>query len=241
MKKTYILIFAMFILALLISELRLNYKTKELQDQILALQNPSLTIKNDETNKTTIIQEPISNDELSQYIEQRSQSFGIDPKIVKTIIAIESKNNPYALGVISNKPKTIILALSGNENIEIKNNENSTLVSLLPKDAKTASDLFEILQIYKAQWDIKTIDYGLMQINHETILSYDLQPKEIYLNTHYNIAIGIDVLKTCFNRFKDNQFNTIECYNKGMNKDKLDQSNDYYEKFIKEYKRKYAS
>lgn len=175
--------------------------------------------------------------EITAFVEQRSSEFGIDPKIVKTIINIESNNKPFALGIVSNNAQSIVSALSDNKNIVISNNQNSKFVSLVPNNEQAAKELFDMILMYKDEWGIVSIDYGLMQINHATIVSYELEPKEIYLNPYYNIALGIDILKSCYNLFPKDQFNTIECYNKGVDKKKLNNSNDYYNKFITEYKR----
>lgn len=175
--------------------------------------------------------------EITAFVEQRSSEFGIDPKIVKTIINIESNNKPFALGIVSNNAQSIVSALSDNKNIVISNNPNSKFVSLVPNNEQAAKELFDMILMYKDEWGIVSIDYGLMQINHATIVSYELEPKEIYLNPYYNIALGIDILKSCYNLFPKDQFNTIECYNKGVDKKKLNNSNDYYNKFINEYKR----
>ena len=177
------------------------------------------------------------NAEIDSFVVQRASDFGIDPKIVKTIINIESRNQRFAIGIVSTKSESIVKALSGNDNIIISNVLKSKFVSLIPKDETSAKDLFDVIQAHKDDWGIEAIDYGLMQINHDTIVSYELEPKEIYLNPYYNIAMGVDVLKSCYNMFSKNQFNVIECYNKGTDKTKLDSHNDYYTKFINEYRK----
>lgn len=170
------------------------------------------------------------------WYQQRARDLGIEPKIVKTIIQIESGNKQYAIGLKSDNPSVVLNAL-GSENVEISNKSNSKFISLIPKDEKSAERVFDLIEKNINEWEISMVDYGLMQINRDTILSYELNPKDIYLNPHYNVAVGIDVLKSCYNLFPKSQFNTIECYNKGVDKRKLDNSNDYYNKFIEEFKR----
>ena len=242
-------------------EIRLQNKDDEIQKSIFDLQNKIIamqeTVKENSkiapkkeqniqiaTPKIQSQSQPLFNieqvgnkKEITAFVEQRSSEFGIDPKIVKTIINIESNNKPFALGIVSNNAQSIVSALSGNKNIVISNNPNSKFVSLVPNNEQAAKELFDMILMYKDEWGIISIDYGLMQINHDTIVSYELEPKEIYLNPYYNIALGIDILKSCYNLFPKDQFNTIECYNKGVDKKKLNNSNDYYNKFINEYKR----
>ena len=254
---TLFLLLGSIVLMAIIFEFRLQNKDEQfqkaifdLQNQIANLQNPSKGSKKaveqtQKEQKTYIKQEqPLFNveqigdtKELTNFLEERSVSLGIDPKIVKTIINIESNNKPFAMGIVSNKAGLIASSLSNNANLSITNKENTRFVSIVPQNKKIAGELFDIILSHQAEWDILSIDYGLMQVNHNTIVSYELEPKEIYLNPYYNIALGIDILKSCYNLFPKDQFNTIECYNKGVDKKRLDKSDDYYNKFITEYKR----
>ena len=261
---TLFLLLGIIVLLAIIFELRMQMKDDEMQTTMQQLQNKIILLQTtlQETESKDVItknkgakieqlqkveeiqQEPLfkipqvgNKKELTSFVEDRASSFGIDPKIVKTIINIESKNNPFAMGIISENAQAIAMALSNNDNITISSPGKGKLVSIVAKDEDTAKALYDVVQSHKNEWKIVTVDYGLMQVNHDTILSYELDPKEIYINQYYNIAVGIDVLKSCFNMFPKNQFNTIECYNKGVDKKKLDNSDTYYNKFIAEYKR----
>ena len=257
------LMIAIMVLMWGIFELRLRSKDSDMENEIAILKakievleefqgfKSKMTDKNS-TNKqskvainksfkkeqqTSIFDEEfLKNHEFVSWYQQRARDLGIEPKIVKTIIKIESGNNKYAIGLKSNNPSLVLNAFGG-ENVEISNKSNSKFISLIPKDEKSAERVFDLIEKNIDEWEISMVDYGLMQINRDTILAYELNPKEIYLNPHYNVAVGIDVLKSCYNLFPKNQFNTIECYNKGVDKRKLDNSNDYYNKFIEEFKR----
>ena len=263
---TLFLVLGIIVLMAIVFELRLQNRNDDMQKSVFELQKTIISLEdalsqitnkvsnrknisqqkeqNKENQQNVASQEPLfkipqigNKKELTEFMEERATNLGIDPKIVKTIINIESKNNPFAIGIVSNDPKAIVEALRDNENILVGYKTNSKFVSIIPKNENIANDLYDVLQKNKDDWGIVSIDYGLMQVNHETILAYELEPKDIYLNSYYNIALGIDVLKSCYNLFPKNQFNTIECYNKGVDKRKLDNSNDYYNKFIEEFKR----
>ena len=171
---------------------------------------------------------------INDWVLTRSADQAIQPKITQTIIQIESGGNKYAIGIVSPNAGEIAKVIN-RDKVDVRLN-GSNLLALFPKDRASAEELFDALNENKAAWGIKAIDYGLMQINDKTIDGYGLVPKDIYLNPFYNIAVGIDVLRGCYNYFGKNQFDMIECYNKGMNKDRL-QSYDYYDRFIAEFRR----
>lgn len=179
----------------------------------------------------------INDDDIKDFTVQRATEYGIDPKIIDTIIKIESSNNRYAIGVISDNSREIYDGLNNEENrkyINMKISSNERFISFMPKNKEVAEQLFDYLNENKEALNIKTMDYGIMQINHDTINGYGLDQKEIFLNPFYNVALGIDVLQTCFKKFPTSQFYTIECYNKGLSENRL-VNLDYYDKFIAQY------
>lgn len=179
-------------------------------------------------------------DTLKNFTIQRASEYGIEPKIIETIIEIESGNNLYAIGVISDNSRSIFDSLNNEENrkyINMKISSNEKFISFLPTSKEVAEQLFDYLNENKEALNIKTMDYGIMQINHDTINGYGLNQKDVFLNPYYNVALGIDVLQTCFKKFPNSQFYTIECYNKGLRQNKLNNL-DYYDKFIAQYNKK---
>lgn len=185
-------------------------------------------------NALVNIQRP--NIELKKWIEIRAHVNGIDPKIIRAIAKIESNNNIYAIGITSVEAEKIAKQIPSNVKTTLSSNKK--YLSLHPKNKLSAEKLFEFINLNLNSYDIKAVDYGLMQINHNTIKSYGfgyVGRKQIYLNPYYNVTLGIDILKKCSDKF-DNILYMIECYNKGINSNKLHKG-DYYSKFLKAYQK----
>lgn len=225
----------------------------EIYKEILSDDNSSLVMLNDEPKLTSLYDnltiddgsatsekaiQKARNKELSKFISDRASDLGIDPKIIVSLISTESKGNKYAIGIVAQNANFIYDRLN-NDNNRAKMkliNGGGKYISIVPQDEVVAEQLYDYLNANMDELGITTMDYGIMQINHHTLLSYELDPKQIYLNEFYNIAVGIDILKSCSNLFANNQEYTIECYNKGTDSSKF-ASLDYYNKFLMNYRK----
>ncbi|NLY04463.1 MAG: lytic transglycosylase domain-containing protein [Campylobacter sp.] len=154
---------------------------------------------------------------------------GVSPKILYTIVKIESNFDPYAISFLTTKENAFYYKSLENLNISIKVsqyslNRSKWVISMSPKNETYATEVAK--QLIKNGFNI---DVGLGQLN-----SANFMPNEIerVFDPTYNLDKCAKVLRICFNAKDKEMQETIECYNYGLRKRK---SNPYYKRFYEHY------
>lgn len=174
-----------------------------------------------------------SKNDIINSINFVSKKHGVSPKILFTIIKIESDFNPFAISFLTNEANAKYFKSIENKQfatISISNyslNRSKWVVSIHPYTQAYATQIATML--YN---DGFKIDVGLGQIN-----AVNFTPNELnyIFNPVYNLSKCAIVLRRCFNFNKKNKKDlrdTIECYNYGM---RNRPSDPYYRKFYKYY------
>lgn len=158
---------------------------------------------------------------------------GVNPKILFTIIKIESNFNPYAISFLTNEANAKYF-----KSIENKQYATISISNYSLNRSKWVVNINPYTQVYATQIatmlynDGFKIDVGLGQIN-----AVNFKPEELnyIFNPVYNLSKCAIVLRRCFNFYNKNKNdlrNTIECYNYGMRNRRSD---PYYKKFYQHY------
>ena len=157
-------------------------------------------------------------------------SQGVQPKVLYTIVKIESDFDPFTISFLTNMENAKYFSNLSSPNIDVKISKYSLNNT---KWAVAIHPANEILAMQIASLLIKdgfNIDVGLGQLN-----SVNFTPDEIpqIFSPTYNLTKCAKVLRKCFNAKNKNLTNTIECYNYGMRRRP---SNPYFNKFFRHYK-----
>jgi len=157
----------------------------------------------------------------------------ISPKILYTIVRIESNFKPFAIAFLTNKENAQYFKTlqSPNVKISISNyslNRAKWVVSIHPTNEYYAKEIAKLLLR-----DGFSIDVGLGQLN-----AVNFRPDEIdyVFNPLYNLRKCAKVLRTCYEGKNRDLEKTIECYNYGM-RDRG--SNPYYRRFYEHYMKEF--
>lgn len=177
----------------------------------------------------------ITEDEVAFAIHQNAVKYNIDPKIIYTLIFIESGFNPNAIGVVTSYEKAQKLKALSAENIVVKigttYHSKISLVSIYPKDFQTASFIANQLEIFGF-----TFDAGLMQVN---TVNFSLEESMRIMEPQKNIEKGTKHLALCFKQFSSMRY-VIECYNRGGgNLSKMLRGKKRYFPFWERFKKHY--
>ncbi|ROR38773.1 transglycosylase SLT domain-containing protein [Caminibacter pacificus] len=143
---------------------------------------------------------------LAEKIERIANYYNIDPKVIYTIIKIESNFNPFSINAnfkSKEKKKAFIKLL---KQYGVKYSVWGKAVSVSPKTKKTAKMLIENLKLMK----VSSYDIGLMQINSKNLTETE---EKLALNPEYSIIKGTKILRKCFDYNNYNIYKTLICYN----------------------------
>lgn len=174
--------------------------------------------------------------EVLEHAKYLDGVFNIDKNIILAYIKTESDYNPYAMLI---KSKDIVFLDSVLKDFGFKTKKTKNFISVYPKDKESAELLYYLVSYNKKILQITNYDFGIMQLNTNTIKAYNLDEKMLYLDFKKNMIVGADIMRGCYHIVgkEGNMQNIIECYNKGTDMKKLASSNkDYYVNFIKNYK-----
>lgn len=170
-----------------------------------------------------------SKDEIVNSILEVAERNEIEAEILYTIVKMESKFEPFAICLLTNKAEANIFSNFNDENITInvqkyKFNNKKWLVSLYPKNEEVAKIFAK--NLLKLGY---SIDVGLAQIN-----CVNFTPNEIdkIFKPSYNLQIAAKVIRDCYKSKNKNIKKTIECYNYGI---RNRSSYPYFNQFIKIY------
>jgi len=186
---------------------------------------------------TSSIEAKITEYDVAYEINKNAQKYKIDPKLIYTIIAIESGFNPNALAVETTYKKAQVLKRLASKDIIIKTgttyHSRISLVSIYPKNYTTAANLAKRLE--KEGF---TFDAGLMQIN---TVHFSLEEAIEILTPSLNIEKGTKHLAHCLKQFSSLK-HSIECYNRGRgNLRKMLKTKKRYFPFWERFKKHYNS
>lgn len=167
-------------------------------------------------------------------IKDVAEKNGVSPKILYTIVKIESDFDPYAISFLTNEANAKYYKNLENQNISIKIspyslNNGRWVVSMSPKDEQYAAAVLKAL-INNGF----SVDVGLGQLNSINFKSDEI---DVIFNPKQNLTKCIKVLRKCFNAKNKDLQNTIECYNYGM---RNRNSNPYYKKFYEHYQKEFG-
>lgn len=160
---------------------------------------------------------------------------GVSPRILYTIVKIESNFNPYAISFLTNEENAKYYKTLENKNISIKIspyslNKNRWVVSMSPKYESYAIGVLK--ELIKNGF---SVDAGLGQLNSVNFENYEI---DRIFNPTYNLTKCVGVLRKCFNAKNKDLQKTIECYNYGM---RNRGSNPYYRRFYEHYQKEFGN
>ncbi|MSN96926.1 lytic transglycosylase domain-containing protein [Campylobacter sp. FMV-PI01] len=173
-------------------------------------------------------------EEILHTIKNVAATNGISPKILYTIIKIESDFEPFAISFLTNKENAIYYKNLENQNIIIKIgpyslNRNKWVVYIEPKNEYLAKEIAKIL--IKSGF---SVDVGLGQINSQNFNENEI---DLIFDPTYNLTKSAKILRKCFNAKNKDMQKTIECYNYGMrNRNSQPYYIRFYQHYIKEFK-----
>lgn len=157
----------------------------------------------------------------------------VSPKILYTIIKIESDFNPFAISFLTDEQNAQYFKKLKTPNINIlvskyTLNTKKWVVSIRPINEYYAKEIARLLIR-----DGFSIDVGLGQINS---VNFDTEELDYIFNPFYNLQKCAQVLRRCFDAKKGDLEYTIECYNYGIRDRK---SNPYYKRFYEHYMKEF--
>ncbi|QKF64233.1 transglycosylase SLT domain-containing protein [Campylobacter corcagiensis] len=175
-----------------------------------------------------------SHKDILNAIRDVATNNGVSPRILYTIVKIESNFNPYSMSFLTNEENAKYYKKLENKNIHIKIspyslNKNRWVVSMSPKDERYA--IAVLRQLIKSGF---SVDAGLGQLNSVNFENHEI---DRIFNPTYNLTKCVGVLRKCFNAKNKNLQNTIECYNYGM---RNRGSNPYYRRFYEHYQKEFG-
>ncbi|CZE47503.1 transglycosylase SLT domain-containing protein [Campylobacter geochelonis] len=176
-----------------------------------------------------------SYEEILYTIADVAKTQGVSPKILYTIVKIESNFEPFAISFLTNKENALYFKKLETQNIRIKIsnyslNRTKWVVSIKPKNQEYAKEIAKILVENGFN-----IDVGLGQLNSQNFKKDEF---EYVFEPSYNLTKCAQVLRKCFNAKDKNMQKTIECYNYGM---RNRGSNPYYKRFYEHYIKEFGS
>lgn len=167
-------------------------------------------------------------------LQNAERKYGINENLLTAMSKVESNHNQYAIGTMP-KGEEQLKALLGylqNMNIDHKSNDKKN-VSIFPKDSTEAKLVFLFIDKLEINYDL-----GLLQINRYNVTKRRLDTFELLENIDYNIAVGATILIECATYNGRDALSSLECYNKGTDRSKY--NNSYAYKIIKEYYKLYS-
>lgn len=158
----------------------------------------------------------------------------IAPRVLYTIVKIESNFNPLVISFLTDKKNALYFKSLENENIKIKVSQYSLnkkrwIVSIHPNTLRRARGIAKLLIR-----DGFSIDVGLAQINS---VNFKTEEIDYIFEPVYNLRKSAKILKLCYKRKNKNIQKTIECYNYGY---RNRPSNPYYKRFYEHFKKEFG-
>lgn len=174
-------------------------------------------------------------EEVAYTVLKNAKKYNIDPKILYTLIDIESAFYPNAICVETNKKSAMILKNLESDSIRIKTGKTYHskiwMVSIFPKSKADAITMSKQLRSMGFVYDT-----GLMQINS---CNFKLEEAGKMFDVTYNIDKGAKIFNTCtkiFSSFK----HQVECYNRGAgNLKKSLRKGKHYYPYYDQYRKKW--
>jgi len=175
--------------------------------------------------------------DVASEINKNALKYSLDPKLIYTVIAIESGFNPNAIAVETSEKNVNILKKLASADIIVKTGITyHSKISLVSIYSKSYEKAVHIATKLKEQGF--TFDAGLMQIN---TVHFSLSEALDILSPQLNIEKGSKHLAHCLKQF-DSLKHSIECYNRGRgNLNKMLRSTKRYFPFWERFKRHYNS
>ena len=162
------------------------------------------------------------------------RQFSINKNLLVAISKVESNHNQYAIGTMPNEQeqseKLLIYLRSMNINHKSNGKKN---IAIFPNDETEAKLAFLFIDRMNINYDL-----GLLQINKFNVEKRELDAFKLLEDIYYNISIGATILRECAAYNSRDALSSIECYNKGTNRSRY--NNSYAQKVIKQYYKIYA-
>ncbi len=166
-------------------------------------------------------------------LQNAERKYGINENLLIAMSKVESKHNQYAIGTMTNGLEQLMKLKEYLELMNINHKSNGKKnVSIFPRDSTEAKLVFSYIDRQGINYDL-----GLLQINKYNVEKRGLDTFSLLENIDYNIAIGTTILIECANYNNRDTLSSLECYNKGTDRSKY--NNSYAYKVIKEYYKLY--
>jgi len=158
--------------------------------------------------------------------DKASKKYNIDKKILASVSHHESTFYPNVVSINVRSDKKKVIHFLKACHYDYKSHKKNITIFLRSKDNKIY--FFSVLNILKLNYDV-----GIMQINSYNIKKKNLNAVKLVDNVSYNIEQGAKILKSCLNHYPNRINFAFECYNKGYNKKRY--NNSYYNGVLRSY------
>jgi soluble lytic murein transglycosylase-like protein len=162
--------------------------------------------------------------------DEASKRYKIDKKILASVAFQESDFEPTVIGVNTKNVKRRGILKDCLDVIEIKYKIKGDRAVIYVGDNESANLVFLVLNRLKMDYDV-----GIMQINQWNIKKRNLNANRLLSDVRYNIHFGAKILHECQRKYKDDLESMFECYNKGYDSRKY--NNSYSNKVLLKYKK----
>jgi len=159
---------------------------------------------------TTLVLGGVQEKQLSQAILENARKYNLDPKILYTLVRIESNFEPYAIAVETSRESANMLKGLRSDHIRVQvgktYHSNLYLVSLFPDNKEDAKQIVILLKKLHFIFDVGLMQINTVNFNHkETAKMFDM---------NYNVKKGAKIFYSCTKLFKSFK-HQVECYNRG--------------------------
>lgn len=161
-----------------------------------------------------------------------SERFDVSKDLLLAIANVETELNPFVIGLVedNSKKREAVKRYLDLINVKYVNKLGSSAMSIIPLNYEEARKAYLIL----THFNLRNFDIGYSQINIKNIEKLKIDGNRLFVDTEYVFGYSAKILTDCWMYNKQNIYKAIECYNKGVNKNKY--TYNYTLKVIESYR-----
>lgn len=161
-----------------------------------------------------------------------SEKFDVSKDLLLAIANVETELNPFVIGLVedNSKKREAVKRYLDLINVKYVNKLGSSAMSIIPLNYEEARKAYLIL----THFNLRNFDIGYSQINIKNIEKLKIDGNRLFVDTEYVFGYSAKILTDCWMFNKQNIYKAIECYNKGVNKNKY--TYNYTLKVIESYR-----
>jgi len=162
-----------------------------------------------------------------------SIKYDVSKDLLLAIANVETGLNPYTIGLVeaNSKKREAVKRYLDLINVKYLNKKGFSEMSIMPMNYEDARKVYLIL----THFNLKNFDLGYSQINIKNIQKLKIDGNRLFVDTEYVFGYSAKILTDCWVYNKQNIYKAIECYNKGVNKNKY--TYNYTQKVIESYRK----